>query len=86
MAGRITRKELKSDKFALEVEQTVDFVTEHRRELMLYGSIAVAVAVVAVGIYFYMRPASTWCARQALGDAIQIAGSAGGPPNLPAPR
>jgi tetratricopeptide (TPR) repeat protein len=79
VAGRITRKELKSDKFALEVGQTVDFVTEHRRELTLYGSIAAAVAVVAVGIYFYMGRQHT--AREtALGEAIQMQEAPVGPP------
>jgi predicted negative regulator of RcsB-dependent stress response len=71
VAGRITRKELKSDKFALEVGQTVDFVTEHRRELTLYGSIAAVVALVAVGIYFYMGHEHT-VRENALGDAIQM--------------
>ena len=79
MAGRITRKELKSDKFALEVEQTVDFVTEHRRELTLYGSIAAAVALVAVGIYFYMGHEHT-VREVALGEAIQMQEAPVGPP------
>jgi tetratricopeptide (TPR) repeat protein len=80
VAGRITRKELKSDKFALEVEQTVDFVTEHRRELTLYGSIAAAVAVVAVGIYFYMGH-EHMVRETALGDAIQLQEAPVGPPS-----
>ena len=84
MAGRITRKELKSDKFALEVEQTVDFVTEHRRELTLYGSIAAAVAVVAVGIYFYMGR-QHMVRETALGEAIQLQEAPVGPPS-PGPR
>ena len=71
MAGRITRKELKTDKFALEVEHTVDFVTEHRRALALYGSLAAAAAVIAVGAYFYIRH-QHMLREQALGDAIQI--------------
>lgn len=79
MAGRITRKELKSDKFALEVEQTVDFVTAHRRELTLYGSIAAAVAVVAVGIYYYMGH-EHMVRETALGEAIQMQEAPVGPP------
>ena len=71
MAGRITRKELKTDKFAVEVEHTVDFVTQHRSQLVLYGSIAVAVAALAVGIYFYMGRQHA-AREQALGDAIQL--------------
>jgi len=80
VAGRITRKELKSDKFALEVEQTVDFVTAHRRELTLYGSIAAAIAVVAAGIYFYMGRQHT-IREAALGDAIQMQEAPVGPPS-----
>ncbi len=71
MAGRITRKELKTDKFALEVEQTVDFVTEHRRELVLYGSIAAAVIAIAVGASFYLRHQHT-VRERGLVEAIQI--------------
>ncbi|MBZ5594496.1 MAG: tetratricopeptide repeat protein [Acidobacteriia bacterium] len=71
MAGRITRKELKTDKFALEVGQTVDFVTGHRRELILWGSIAATVVVVGLGIYLYMRHEHT-VREQALGDAVQM--------------
>jgi len=71
VASRITRKELKTDKFALEVGQTVDFVTEHRRQLILWGSIAAAVIVIVVGVYLYMRHEHTM-REQALGDAIQM--------------
>ena len=71
MAGRITRKELKTDKFALEVEQTVDYVSEHRRQLMQYGSIAAVVVAITVGGYFYMRHQRTERA-QLLAQAITI--------------
>ncbi len=80
MAGRITRKELKTDKFAVEVEHTVDFVTQHRRQLVLYGSIAVAVALIAVSVYFYQRHQHT-AREQALADAIQIQEAPVGNPN-----
>ena len=80
MAARITRKELKTDKFALEVEHTVDFVTEHRSQLARYGSIAAAVVVLAIGIYYYMRHQHT-VREQALGEAIQIQEAPVGPPN-----
>lgn len=84
MAGRITRKELKTDKFAVEVEHTVDFVTQHSSQLVLYGSIAVAVAVISVGAYFYTRQQHT-AREQALADAIQIQESAVGQQNPNAP-
>jgi hypothetical protein len=53
--ARITRKELKSDKFALEVEHTVTFFEEHRQELVRYGGIALAVALLIVGYGIYSR-------------------------------
>jgi predicted negative regulator of RcsB-dependent stress response len=71
---------LKTDKFALEVEHTVDFVAEHQRQLILYGSIAVAVALVAVSVFFFMRHQHT-VREQALGEAIQIQEAPVGPPN-----
>lgn len=84
MAGRITRKELKTDKFAVEVEHTVDFVTEHRRELVIYGSLALAVVAIGSGAYFYLRHQHTM-RQQALADAIQIQEAPVGPANPGAP-
>jgi len=51
--ARITRKELKTDKFALEVEHTVTFFDEHRQELVRYGVIALVVAVLIAGYLIY---------------------------------
>ncbi|MBZ5586660.1 MAG: tetratricopeptide repeat protein [Acidobacteriia bacterium] len=53
--ARITRKELKSDKFALEVEHTVNFFEEHQKEIIRYGAIALAIAVLIVGYSIYSR-------------------------------
>jgi predicted negative regulator of RcsB-dependent stress response len=53
--SRITRKELKTDKFALEVEQTVDFFEEHKQDLVRYGGIVLAVAALIFGYNFYSR-------------------------------
>jgi predicted negative regulator of RcsB-dependent stress response len=80
VAGRITRKELKTDRFALEVEHTVDYVAEHQRQLILYGSIAAAVVLLAVGAFFLMRHQHT-VREQAMGQAIQIQEAPIGPPN-----
>lgn len=52
---RITRKELKTDKFALEVEHTVEYVGEHKRQMFLYGGIALAVLLVAGLAYWFMQ-------------------------------
>jgi hypothetical protein len=80
VAGRITRKELKTDKFAVEIEHTVDFVAGHRRQLILYGSVAVALVAISVGIYSFMSHQQAVRAR-ALADAIQIQQAQVGPPN-----
>lgn len=52
---RITRRELKADKFAAEVTHTVEYVGEHRRQVMTYGGVAIAIIVLAVGVYFYRQ-------------------------------
>lgn len=51
--NRLTRKGLKQDKFAQEVGHTVEFLTEHKKQMVLYGAAAVVVVLVAVGWGFY---------------------------------
>lgn len=53
--ARITRKELKTDRFALEVEHTVDFFDEHRRDVIRYGAAALVIILLVVGIVYYRR-------------------------------
>ena len=53
--ARITRKELKSDQFALAVEHTVPFFEEHKQLLTRYGGIAAVVALLIVGYVVYSR-------------------------------
>ena len=77
--ARITRKELKSDRFALEVEHTVDFFEEHRQELIRYGAIAVAVILLIVGIMLYTRH-QHGVREDALAKAIAIQEAPVGPP------
>jgi predicted negative regulator of RcsB-dependent stress response len=50
---RLTRKELKTDRFALEVQHSVEYVSEHRRQLVQWGSIAVVIVLLIVGIFVY---------------------------------
>jgi len=82
---RLTRKNLKTDKFAQEVSQTFDFLSEHRSESIRYGSIALAVLALAVGYYFYTRY-QAGVREEALAQAIRIddatVGSAVLPTNL----
>ncbi|MEK7408272.1 MAG: tetratricopeptide repeat protein [Acidobacteriota bacterium] len=68
---RITRKELKTDKFALEVEHTVEYVSQHRKQFSRYGAIALAVVVlVAAGAYY--RRHQRGARQAALNAALQI--------------
>jgi predicted negative regulator of RcsB-dependent stress response len=55
VVDRITRKELKTDKFALEVGHTVEYFEQHRSTIIKYGSIVVVVVVAVVAYYFYAR-------------------------------
>lgn len=50
---RITRSKLKTDQFALEVEHSVEYVTEHRKQVIQYGVVAAVVALIAWGIWYY---------------------------------
>jgi tetratricopeptide (TPR) repeat protein len=68
---RHTRKNLKSDKFAQEVTHTFEFVSEHRSDVIRYGSIAVAVILVGLGIFFYMRHQES-VREEALAQALRI--------------
>ena len=68
--ARITRKELKTDKFALEVGQTVTYFEDHRKEVLKYGVIVVAIALIVVGIIFYRSHQRT-VRQQDLTTAIQ---------------
>lgn len=50
---RVTRKELKTDKFALEVGHTVSLFEEHPKEILRYG--AIALVVIALGIGYWVH-------------------------------
>jgi len=69
--ARITRKQLKSDKFAAEVEHTVEYVAEHRRQMIRYGAIGAAVLVVVLGVYLYTRHQRS-IRGEALAEAIRV--------------
>jgi len=69
--ARITRKELKADKFALEVEQTVDFFEEHGSELVRYGGVALALVAVILAYMWYRGHEST-VREEALGKAMAV--------------
>ena len=50
---RITRSKLKTDRFAVEVEHSVEYVAEHKKQVMMYSAIGGAVALLVAGIWYY---------------------------------
>lgn len=75
---RVTRKELKGDKFAEEVFDIFDWASEHKAEVIRYGAIVVVVALIAVGVVFYNRSQAE-TREQVLADALRIEdGTVGG--------
>jgi predicted negative regulator of RcsB-dependent stress response len=76
--ARITRKELKSDKFALEVEHGLTFFEEHQKEIVRYGGVALAVVAVYFGIRLYMGRQHS-VREAALAKAIQVQETGVGP-------
>jgi predicted negative regulator of RcsB-dependent stress response len=69
--SRISRKDLKTDSFALEVEQTFSFIDDHRRQLIQYGAIGLAVVLLIVGWFYYNRSRHTERAT-ALSQAMEV--------------
>jgi len=53
--SRITRKELKTDQVALQVEHGISFFEHHQKEFGKYAGIAAVVAVLIFGYTFYSR-------------------------------
>ena len=72
---KITRKELKSDKFAQEVGHTVDFFEQHRDKVFLYGGIALGIIALILGYGLFSRH-QHGVREQALYKAIETAGRA----------
>jgi len=77
---KLTRKEMKSDKFALEVQHSVEYVTEHRQQLIRWGLPALAVVVLVAGIYFY-RNHMVDVRQEALRAAMLVQNAQVGPPS-----
>lgn len=76
---RATRKQLKSDKFALEVQHGFEFVSGHRQAMMRGTVAAVAVVLVALAIFLFVRHQNS-VRQEALQDAMRIEGATVGPP------
>ncbi|MCU1237433.1 MAG: hypothetical protein JWP63_5400 [Candidatus Solibacter sp.] len=69
--SRITRKELKTDKFALEIGHGLTFFEDHKNEIGKYAGIAVAVVVLILGYTIYQRR-EHGVREEALASAIRI--------------
>lgn len=89
MASNLTRKELlKHDKFTVEAEHTVNYLSEHRKEAVRYGGIALALILIVAAVFYY-RNSQLSVREQILGEAIALSnapvGTAppGGGPSFP---
>ncbi len=82
MASQLTRKSLKHDKFAEEVEHTVSFFAAHRAQSIRYGGVAL-VAIVVLAAVFYFRNSRHSVREQVLGDAIALMNAPLGAPASP---
>lgn len=68
---RLTRKRLKTDKFAQDVGNTFSFLNEHRSETIRYGLIGLAVILLGAGYYFYSRHQAA-AREEAMAAAMKI--------------
>ena len=80
---RITRKELKGDKFAEEVFDIFDWVSTHKAKVLRYAGIVVAVVAVTAGVIFYNRSQAD-AREEALAQALRVEDAAVGNNNQPA--
>jgi predicted negative regulator of RcsB-dependent stress response len=67
----LTRKDLKTDKFAVEAEHVFEVVATHPDQVKRYAAIALAVAVLGAGFYFY-RTNQASARADALAAAMKI--------------
>jgi predicted negative regulator of RcsB-dependent stress response len=76
---RITRKGLKQDKFAVEFQHTVGYLTEHRTQSLRWGA-AGAAAIVLIAGFFTWRSHEGSARRTALAAALELRQTPVGPP------
>jgi tetratricopeptide (TPR) repeat protein len=69
--ARITRKELKTDKFALEVEHGLTLFEEHQKDILRYGGIALGLVALYFAFNIYERHQHA-TREAALGRALLI--------------
>jgi predicted negative regulator of RcsB-dependent stress response len=79
---KLTRKELKSDKFALEVQHSVEYVSGHRQQMIRWGVPAVVLVLIVVAIFYY-RNYQHEVRQEALHEASRVQNSSVGPQQSP---
>ena len=79
---RVTRSKLKTDRFAVEVEHSVEYVSEHRKQVSQYAAGLAAVALIAAGIWYYRdrRHIARQDELSAAMDVMQAPVAPNGPP------
>jgi predicted negative regulator of RcsB-dependent stress response len=75
---RLTRKELKSDRFALEVQHSIQVVSEHRQQLTRWGTVVGVVAILVIAVVLYRNHEHT-VRQEALHGAQQLQNATIGP-------
>jgi predicted negative regulator of RcsB-dependent stress response len=79
---KLTRKELKSDKFAQEVQHSVQFVSGHREQIreqaLRWGAPALALVLIVAGVFYY-RNYQHAARQEMLHAAMRIQNSQVGP-------
>jgi predicted negative regulator of RcsB-dependent stress response len=68
---RQLKKVVKNDEFKQQVWHGIDFVKDHTDEVKKYGGIALAVLVVAAGVYFYINHQAD-AREEALAQALRV--------------
>jgi predicted negative regulator of RcsB-dependent stress response len=68
---RISRKELKTDRFVAEVGETVEFFQAHRRQIIRYGSVVLA-ALVLLAAWQWHRRHQRAVRQEALNAALAV--------------
>jgi predicted negative regulator of RcsB-dependent stress response len=68
---RHTRKELKTDKFVLEVENIFDYVVENPKQVGIYAGAILLALIIGFGVRSYITHARGQ-RQQALADAIEV--------------
>ena len=68
---RQTRKDLKTDKFAEDVFDVFGWASDHKTEVVRYGSVLIALGLIAVGVTIYNRSQAA-TREEALSRALRV--------------